>query len=64
IGNVLGINTDEISSVDFAPGTAFLLETNESKIKKTSRYREEKTRNHIYSHADLFSNTRFLRYSR
>ncbi|EKR7964222.1 DUF748 domain-containing protein, partial [Campylobacter fetus] len=42
IGNVLGINTDEISSVDFAPGTAFLLETNESKIKKLADIAKKK----------------------
>ncbi|WP_162165342.1 DUF748 domain-containing protein [Campylobacter fetus] len=42
IGNVLGINTDEISSVDFTPGTAFLLETNESKIKKLADIAKKK----------------------
>lgn len=42
IGNALGISVDELSSIDFAPGSAFLLETSEDKIKKLADIAQKK----------------------
>ncbi|RAZ22845.1 hypothetical protein CHL9752_08485 [Campylobacter hyointestinalis subsp. lawsonii] len=42
IGNALNISVDELSSIDFAPGSAFLLETSENKIKKLADIAQKK----------------------